>query len=164
MICANCGEDSAQLFKRTVDGKELSLVLCPVCYKKLYPEGDAADMFTHFLGNTGARRSKACPSCGTTLGEYRKTGLLGCADCYTAFREELLSSIRFIQRDVVHRGKQPDDLAGSKYDEARELILEQESVRAEIDRALLSGDYKKAEALRLRLKEIDDKLSNMGRG
>lgn len=162
MICVNCGSDSAQLYKRTSGGREVTVCLCPACYRKMYPEGDAIDLFTQFLGNTGGRRSKACPSCGTTLGDFRKTGLLGCAECYDAFRDELLPSIRYIQRDAVHRGKQPDEFAGTKYDLVRALVEEQAKVKDELDRAMLAQDFERAKELKARLRQIDANLMLTG--
>ena len=41
---------------------------------------------------------KTCPRCGMKLGEFRKTGLLGCAGCYCAFREEILPTVRRVQQ------------------------------------------------------------------
>ena len=146
-----------------VGGKESTLCLCPACYRKLYPEGDALDLFTQFLGNTGGRRSKACPSCGTTLGDFRKTGLVGCAECYDAFRDDLLPSIRYIQRDVVHRGKQPNEFAGTKYDMVRELVQEQARVRLELDKAMLDEDFRRAKELKARLRQIEANLMLAGR-
>ena len=163
MTCVNCGNNSAQLYERMVGGKESTLCLCPACYRKLYPEGDAIDLFTQFLGNTGGRRSKACPSCGTTLGDFRKTGLVGCAECYDAFRDDFLPSIRYIQRDVVHRGKQPNEFAGTKYDMVRELVQEQARVRLELDKAMLDEDFRRAKELKARLRQIEANLMLAGR-
>lgn len=160
MLCTNCGKRTAATYTRKTDGKEVKLFLCPACYEKLYPEKDAADFFTQFIGNTGGRRSKACPSCGTRLGDFRRTGLLGCADCYSAFREELIPTVRYIQWEVKHEGKSPEGVAEQKYDLVRDLVREQDAVKAELDNALLSGDLVLADRLELRIKEINRKIAH----
>jgi len=51
---------------------------------------------------------KVCKSCGTKLSAYLRTGMLGCPECYKAFREEILRTLEEIQCDTIHTGKSPD--------------------------------------------------------
>ena len=93
-----------------------------------------------------------------TLESFRKTGLLGCKDCYTAFRAEINNSIRYCQWDSLHRGKKTGVVSEEIYD----LVREQEYTRAQIDKAFSAGEYKLAEELTRRLQEIHEKLSQAG--
>lgn len=156
MLCTNCGKNPAREYARKAGGKELKLLLCPACYESLYPASGEDDFFTSFLGNTGAKKS--CPACGTTLDSFRATGLLGCAYCYTAFREELTPTVKYIQGKIRHEGKAPDADAEEKYDLVRELVREQEEVKSNLERALQEQDYGTAELYKVRLKEINHKL------
>jgi protein arginine kinase activator len=52
--------------------------------------------------------SGVCPGCGTTLNQFRQTGLLGCPDCYTSFEAQLSPLLqRAHEGGTQHRGKQP---------------------------------------------------------
>lgn len=164
MECSNCGSLSARLHTRMIGVEERQVCLCDRCYQKLYPKSDASELFAHLFGNGGAKtkKSKVCSSCGMSLETFRKTGLLGCAGCYSAFRSEIYNSVRYCQWDSVHRGKEPNVVPEEKYDMVRDLVREQESIKSEIDRAFQAGDYKLASALQSRLQAIHDRLVQAG--
>lgn len=157
MLCSNCGAANADDYIRRIGGKEIRLSLCPSCYKKLYG-GEENDFFTSFIGNVEGRKGKACPACGTTLADFRRTGLLGCAECYTEFREELTPTVRYVQGKVRHEGKQPTGDADGKYSRIRELVREQEKLKSELEHALREGNFYAADKLKARLKEINRQL------
>ncbi len=158
MLCSNCGKNPAQVYaKRTAEG-EKRLFLCPACYKSLYGEG-ADDFFTTFLGSVEGEKRRACPTCGATMEEFRHTGLLGCADCYRVFREELAPTVRFIQGRLYHAGKSPSEGAEEKYDEVRALAYEQEALRERLKTARDAGDETAAKALKFRLDAINRELN-----
>lgn len=94
---------------------------------------------------------KTCPRCGMKLGEFRKTGLLGCAGCYCAFREEILPTVRRVQGRIRHEGKAPPEGAGQNYS----LMLEQALLKENIERALREGRFSEAESKRALLKETN---------
>ena len=71
MLCENCGKNPAQKFIRKTGGREIVVELCPACYRTLYPEKEN-DFFPAFLGS-GVSAEKACPACGTTMAEFRRT-------------------------------------------------------------------------------------------
>ena len=122
MLCENCGKNPAQKFIRKTGGREIVVELCPACYRTLYPEKEN-DFFPAFLGS-GVSAEKACPACGTTMAEFRRTGLLGCAYCYSAFREELLETVRNMhnmQGEVRHTGKRPEASAEENGRKHRQL-------------------------------------------
>ena len=156
MRCNVCGSDSAKVYKRTAEGREVTLTVCPSCYRKLYPDEGSEDFFASFIGRT--QGSKVCEGCGTTLEEFRHTGLLGCADCYKAFREELLPTIRYVQGKLHHAGKAPSGAAEKNYDLVRDLVKEQESLRAAIREAEANGDTVQASELKARLGLVNRKL------
>lgn len=51
---------------------------------------------------TQGEREKVCPNCGTALREFQKSGLLGCAQCYHVFEEEVLKVVRRVQGKTRH--------------------------------------------------------------
>lgn len=140
MLCTACGKDQAQNYRcRTKEG-EKTLLLCPACYRRLYGGKDAP---------AGAQE---CPSCGMTLAEFRKTGLLGCADCYTAFREELLPTVKNVQGKLRHTGKDP----------FRTLDDEKRELEAELTDARRTGDRLLEQRIRYRLSVIQRLLNGGG--
>lgn len=163
MNCSNCGSPSARIRIRIADGVEKKVCLCDDCYQKLYPKLDASELFARlFGGGITEKKHKVCPSCGMTLERFRETGLLGCAGCYSAFRNEIYNSVRYCQWGFVHKGKEQSAVAEEKYDQVRELVREQESVKSQFDLAMKRGDGSLAEEYKQRLKIIHDKLVQAG--
>ncbi len=156
MLCACCGKNAAREYRRKSDGKEIVIELCPSCYEKLYPEREESGFFASFVGaGEGAKR---CPACGTTLEDFRRSGLLGCAQCYTAFRAQLLPTVHYAQGNLHHEGKSPSGRADEQYDLIRELVHEQERLRERIKAAEADGDDFVAKKLKSRLAEINRRL------
>ncbi len=101
-------------------------------------------------GGTSEPRNRGCENCGTTFGQFRKTGLLGCPDCYETFAKQLESVIGRSQNGATaHVGRVPDQAANLVDQQAlRRSILD------EIDRAVASEQYERAARLRDRLQTI----------
>ena len=152
MLCSNCGKNTAQAYFKRVEGKDVRLVLCSGCYRLLYPEGGDA-FFNSFLGGV-SKKKKACPACGTTLDDFRSTGLLGCADCYKAFREELTPTVRYIHGKIRHEGKESGTATEEKYDMVRELVRVREGLRERIQLAEEAGNAPLANLLRNELNHL----------
>lgn len=136
MICSRCGKNQAQ--KYMLQGKEI--FLCADCRRE-----------------EGARR-EVCPECGTSLSDFRKTGLAGCAYCYTAFRAEVLVMLGKMQDGTRHTGKVQSTQSLDNYEETRELVREHDYVKAKLERALSSGDFDGADLLTAQLEALNKKL------
>ena len=93
---------------------------------------------------------KTCPNCGTTLEDFRRTGLLGCAECYQIFREEVFAAARHVQGKIHHEGKIPAAGAANKYD----LVIEQDRLYESLAQAFRDGRYSDADKMQRRLEEI----------
>ena len=158
MICSHCGKDAASLYRRAAEGKTETVALCRDCYERLYGDRDEAEFFAALLGSVGGGTEKICPACGTALSDFRRTGLLGCAHCYEAFREDLLPVIRQTQGSVRHKGQAPDAGAQKNYSMMRELVREQERLKEELERAMRERNFSAADALKERLMEINRRL------
>ncbi|MBR2751531.1 MAG: UvrB/UvrC motif-containing protein [Clostridiales bacterium] len=57
--------------------------------------------------STGAGMTKTCPTCGLSLGEFMKSGFLGCPDCYSAFSERIDPVFMRTQMGMKHVGRLP---------------------------------------------------------
>lgn len=158
-ICTICGKRNANVYTQRAENGEVKLTLCRDCYSALYLQNQERDYIDAFFGGKDPRLNKECPVCGTTLAEYRATGLLGCAHCYTALREELLPSIRYIQGEEVHRGLAPSSEAEDRYDDVRALAFEQEKLRERIREAENAGQTYLVNRLREQLAALNRKLN-----
>lgn len=159
MLCSTCNEREGT--HRVGKEGEQELWLCEECFALL---GDAAnhagespDFFVSFL-QPKKSVGKECPVCGTTLKDYARTGLVGCAACYDTFREELIPAIRRIHGKTTHKGKRPLG-SGSSF----ELLNEQKRLRAELECAVREKRLKDAEKLNHDIRVISD-LIYRGKG
>lgn len=90
----------------------------------------------------------SCPVCGTTIDDFRRTGLLGCAECYRVFRDEVLVAVRRVQGEGCHRGKVPATKA-EKY----ALMRRQQKLKEMLEEAMRQGRYAEAEEYKRDLRE-----------
>ena len=127
MVCTQCGRPASK-YHIAAGGKEYDAVLCPECYAAL---------------TAALAEARRCPSCGMALEDYRRTGLVGCAECYRFFRRELTPAVKGIQGGTAHTGKTPGADAGENY----ELFLERARLRGRLEEALRRGDDREAERL-----------------
>ncbi|MGN0836572.1 MAG: UvrB/UvrC motif-containing protein [Akkermansia sp.] len=91
------------------------------------PQAEEKDVLTH------------CPVCGFPLEVYRRTGRLGCPDCYTVFAREF----------AVAPGLS-DEGDGSDADSRAAL-------EAQLREAVAREDYETAATLRDRLRQLNEK-------
>ncbi len=87
--------------------------------------------------------STVCSVCGTTIEDFRRTGLLGCENCYRVFRDEIFVVVQKTQKDIRHQGKKVDV-----------LLVQQERLKADLERALREQNYTEAERLQEELKAL----------
>lgn len=119
MVCDNCGEREAQIhLTQIVDNTVTTMHLCEQCAAAKgvetgasvakFPLGD----FLASLGKGGGGQAHeggvevACPACGATLQDFRQTGRLGCARCYTTFEPHLRDLLRRLHGSAQHVGEQ----------------------------------------------------------
>jgi len=94
----------------------------------------------------GHERSPACSSCGITYAEFRRSGVLGCPECYDAFEPQLGPLLeRAHEGGLHHVGKIP----------RRALASSRGGCAEGADNPGPLGDR---EALRKRLSELDRQL------
>ena len=156
MLCSNCGRTIAKTLSKYIHGKEVALPLCPDCFRALYP-AEEEDFFKTLLGDA-VKDHRTCPACGATLEDFRATGLLGCADCYKAFRKELIPTVRTIHGRIRHQGKESGTATEEKYDLVRELVRIREEYRERIRMAEASGNTGLAAAIKERLSDLERSL------
>jgi protein arginine kinase activator len=91
-----------------------------------------------------------CPQCGLSIGEFHKTGRLGCSECYTVFRDELMPVFRRIHGHDHHVGKVP--ALNPLHMETRKTLL---VLRRQLKQAVEREEFEKAAELRDRINAIE---------
>jgi len=118
MLCDNCGERPAAIHLTQIENNNVvTMHLCEQCAAEKgvetgasvakFPLGD----FLASLGKAGGAEAAEggaavqCPACGGTLQDFRQTGRLGCAQCYTTFEPHLRDLLRRLHGSAQHVGK-----------------------------------------------------------
>jgi protein arginine kinase activator len=186
MLCQKCQKRPATVFlSQTVGDQTSQFHLCEECAKEqgaIYggmnmmnfnPLAALSDILNSVMGmdenplnaiNQG--RSAApdsdiqlqCPHCGYQLSVFRKTGRLGCTQCYQSFRAALEPVITGIHGPVYHAEEtlsRDDEGETQKQDEhsKSEISL----LRKKIKEAIKHERFEEAAQLRDQIKTIEEK-------
>lgn len=130
--CAKCGKQASHKFVR-IDGAQIyDMYFCQAHasenspYQK--PEMPLQEILQNLLSKTQAAPAKTgaavdpnlrCNTCGLAFESYRKTLMLGCADCYESFFEQIVPDLRKFHGNSRHTGRKP----GGGKETAPERIL-----------------------------------------
>ena len=157
MLCEECGKNQAEVLVTTVvNGQSATRHLCRECLRK-YQAGDLQAVLAAILSAMAGKLQEAdeetpdivCPKCGETYAEFQKTGMLGCAECYAAFRRELTPLITRVQGRTQHAGRRPPV---SEEEQARQTRME--ALRAQMEAAVAEENFEEAARLRDELRAI----------
>jgi protein arginine kinase activator len=173
MLCDNCGEREAAIhLTQIVDNTVTTMHLCEQCAADKgvetgasvakFPLGD----FLASLGKGGgaepsdAGTAVACPACGGTLQDFRQTGRLGCARCYTTFEPHLRDLLRRLHGSSQHAGERydaPAPIAATGTAPAGEARAGRDigELRERLRRAIQDENFELAAELRDRLKVLE---------
>ncbi len=152
MLCEECGKNQAEVMMTTViNGQSATRHLCRQCLKK-YQAGDLQAVLAAVLSSMAAishASDAVCPRCGQKYAEFQKTGMLGCAECYQAFRKELTPLITRVQGRTQHAGRRPPV---SEEEQARQTLME--DLRARMEAAVAEENFEEAARLRDELRAM----------
>jgi protein arginine kinase activator len=112
----------------------------------------AAQEMEHAAGGPELR----CPGCGFTQADFKKSGRLGCAECYTTFAEGLESLLKTMHTGTKHVGKTP--LA---FQQTRDLSDRLKSLQKKLEKAVADEDFEKAALVRDEIKQAREKLAGL---
>ncbi len=169
MLCEKCKQNNAVThIRQNINGVQSEMHLCENCAAEISGKigGEYGKFFSDFgfgidsmLGSLFgqdflsesilAAPEKKCEMCGATLSSIKKTGNVGCRQCYETFREELMPLIHRIHGKTVHNGRIPavneEKIAvKNKIDELSQKLKE----------AIESENFEEAARLRDELKNI----------
>lgn len=159
MECEHCGEREASIHLTQVDGDQMSTFhLCDGCAaeKGLEPgvQGGNA-LLADFLAQIGTGiaptpATGACPFCGVTLTDLKRTGRLGCPECYSHFDQHLRGILRKLHGGTQHAGKSYHSNAAKVDRSARVARL-----RRDLQQAVEAEDFEHAATLRDQIRRSD---------
>jgi protein arginine kinase activator len=167
MRCDDCGNSEAEVHLTAVEGDEVkSLHLCPECAaQRGFPTEAGEEVpeshppLVDFLAQLGAAGptapapsvSEPCPFCGTSTIDFRKTGRVGCPQCYVHFEAQLRGLLRRIHGSAQHAGK----LYLSETSDISDRLGRISSMKRRMRRAIEAEDFETAADLRDRIHELE---------
>ncbi len=92
---------------------------------------------------------KKCDNCGMSLGDILESGVVGCANCYDVFEENLAEIIKKMQKNTKNLAKKPKFSEISEFQRDRVMRL-----KVDLEKALSERDY-------IRAGEIDKMLEGI---
>jgi protein arginine kinase activator len=118
VLCEKCHQRQAVVhMEQIINGQKTEMNLCHECVAQMQKPISFENFFQGLLDVIGAAPTSIspqknipatlCKSCGLSYEEFKKTGRLGCADCYQTFRRELDPVLKNIQGSNRHEGKDP---------------------------------------------------------
>lgn len=122
MLCDVCQDKHATVYlTQIVDGQMQKVNLCEGCAKEkgvTDPTGFALADLLLGLGTdeklSPQREENVCETCGFSHADFKKTGRLGCSDCYKTFGDGLDSLVKAMHKGTHHVGKVPTRYQATK--------------------------------------------------
>lgn len=161
MLCDHCGERDAVVHLTTIVENAVTQVhLCEKCAAAKgiettiavpkHPLGDFLHAVQHPTSPAAGDQTR-CAYCETTLRDFRASGRLGCAHCYTAFEGALRELLRRVQGGVKHAGREytAPVAAGSERDTALERL------RDRLQQAVVAEEFETAASLRDQIRALE---------
>lgn len=98
-----------------------------------------------------------CPACNWNSEKLRKSGRLGCSNCYKIFKSILDKALPNMHRGKIHLGKNPSSGTSSAGPRRMQELLE---LQKQLDQAIQSEEYEKAAEFRDRINELKEELNS----
>ena len=136
--------------------------LCEGCSKEKGVQDPTSFALADLLLGIGAAEeiekgasAKKCSVCGFSQADFKKTGRLGCSECYGTFAEGLGSLLKAMHKGTEHIGKLPERAQ-------RTMALNQRmhALTENLQKAVADENYESAASLRDQIKRLETDLSN----
>ncbi len=157
MLCQNCGKNNATSHIHSViNGVVKDKYLCSECAAAEnadnFYENDIFKMLSSFLSDGAVQRFEGikCECCGTTYDTVKRTGRVGCGNCYKVFEQQLKPALVRIHGRTVHVGKRPDGECETNAVQSTENPEKSklEALKKQLKEAIANEEYEKAAVLR----------------
>ena len=160
MLCECCQQHDATIHVTQVtDGKSRELHLCEHCAEESGLNVQNVMSLPEMLfGMAGVAEedkesaARSCPGCHLRGADLKKTGRLGCPQCYRTFAKELAPMLAAMHKGVHHAGKSPAHGAAGVSAVAPEGL---DDLRRQLVEAVRAERFEEAARLRDRIRELD---------
>jgi len=158
MQCDVCQTKEATVFlTQIVDGKMQKVNLCEGCSKEKGvndPTGFAlADLLLGLGASEEIEKSPAaqkCSICGFTQADFKKTGRLGCSNCYTVFADGIAPMLKNMHKGTQHTGKTP-----TAFHKIREHDEKIKALQDKLSKAIEAEEFELAANLRDQIRQVE---------
>jgi protein arginine kinase activator len=160
MLCHHCQKNEATLsYTEIKEGKTRIVLLCAACAvnQGLLTPLQAAitnlgellnEALKELVSSSEGQATQSCQRCGLTLAQFKKSGKLGCPECYRTFSAQLDPLLNRIHQSGRHLGKPaPASIndANRPVDNRKRKI---DSLKTQLDRAVEKEEFELAASLR----------------
>ena len=158
MLCDICNNKEATVhLTQMVEGETKKIDLCEACSKEKGVDDPAGFSLADLLLGLGASQqmedadstSTKCPKCNFSQEEFKKTGRLGCAECYAHFEEGVEGLLKTMHKGTRHNGKAP-----AVWKKNKDYVDQLHELETMLNKSIIKEDYEKAASLR-------DKIANI---
>jgi len=167
MLCSICKEKEATVHYTQIIGDKMQKVdLCEACSKtKGINDTSGFSLADLMLGGLGASletddaangKELKCPRCGYSQQDFKKSGRLGCPECYKVFADGLESLLKAMHKGTRHVGKVPEALRQN-----RDLSDRLKTLQRRLAKTVEAEDFEQAAKLRDEIKQTSAKLSHI---
>lgn len=159
MLCIVCKQKEAKVhYTELAQGQVKKVDLCEACAKEKGLSDPTTFNLADILLGLGASQEMEqasenkggglkCPTCGFTQADFKKTGRLGCSECYEIFSDGLASMLKTMHKGTTHKGKIPH--ARRKAQDTASLLTQLER---DLQGAIQREDFEQAAVLRDQIK------------
>jgi len=169
MKCEYCHVNEATIhLTQVVDGKIKKLNLCEECAKKSGIDLTAPISITDVLLGLGQQNQNveigseydlSCPRCHMTRAEFKRSGRLGCPECYQTFMGDLNTLIKAMHRGGQHVGKIP-----ARQGNRARIVAQVAALQKDLEAAVAKEQYEIAANLRDKIKALKKSLDAQEKG
>ena len=180
MLCESCGQNAQLNYTEVVGGEKQSRPLCTDCARQrgLYLDADfepgappppappsiqltqVTATFTSVPLAAGPDLAPAaprrCQGCGTNLVSLRKTGRVGCPECYDTFREHLEPLLRRVHGKVRHCDATTPE---PRVESGEQRLRRARQLQRELTEAIHCEDFERAAHLRDEIRQLGHQRS-----
>ena len=161
MLCTICKEKPATVHLTQIVGDKMQkLDLCEDCAKTKGindPTSFGLADLDLVLGLGASQQLEQaaggvelkCPRCGFTQADFKKSGRLGCPECYVTFAEGLAGLLKTMHKGTRHTGKAPEALRATR--ENAGLL---KTLQNKLAKAIKDENYEQAAQLRDEIKQL----------
>lgn len=154
--CSHCGQEATVHLTQIVNNKIIKVDLCESCAQTkgvTDPEGfSLADLLqkTQFVSQPDDPQLN-CPDCGLSTADFRRTGRLGCSNCFENIAPLLRPVLEDMHVGTQHQGKVPEQ-ALRRQNKDRQL----KSLESALEAAIGEEAYEEAAKLRDKIRSVQD--------